>query len=242
MLRARHEALVTQNIGLVESIALNILEGLPTTAVQFDDLYSPGQTGLLQAAKTFNPAKGVQFSSYAKFRIRGAMLDYLRSIDHASRDSRRFSSLMTRVVNDLIATGADVTDQAIAGRMGVPLERFRNTRSSLIKSVESMDAPVFVEDFETFSSDLADDNSLDPEREVVVASMKRLLARAIEQLPRRYQIAVQLYFYEELTMKEISLILGVNESRVSQIVKASLAKCRSWMSSRGIRALAQIAA
>lgn len=240
MLRARHAALVTENLRLVEAIATSMLDGLPEF-VQFEDLYSPGQVGLLEAAQTFNPARGVQFSSYAKFRIRGAMLDYLRSIDPISRDARKFTKAMDAAREQIAAAGEQVTDEAIATHMGIPLERFRSTRSSLVKSIESTDAPRWMDDSDPLSAVMKDRKSIDPEAQAVISSMKRLLAEAIEQLPHRYQIAVQLYFYDELTMKEVGVVLGINESRVSQIVSAAIARSRAWMNARGYRAFAQVA-
>jgi RNA polymerase sigma factor for flagellar operon FliA len=178
------------------------------------DLTQAGFVGLLDAADKFDRTKGVQFRTYAELRIRGAILDSLRSLDWVPRSVRRvrreISSAEARLQANL---GRKPTDEELASAMKISADDLRTARELVERSEIA---------FGTESSDRAvalavDRNSPDPQALLERREIESLLARAIEKLPGRERLVLTLYYHEDLTMKEVGKVLGVNESRVSQI-------------------------
>jgi len=232
---ARRDRLVMEHLPLVKAIAVRMHENLPVH-VDLDDLVHAGVMGLFQAANRFNPEKQVVFSSYAKHRIKGAILDSLRQLDWASRDMRRRHKKVEAVTRDLTAElQHKPTEAEVAQRLGKDLEKFRemmldlrnvglvsaSTRSG--SADEDLPAPEFPTDPE---------NS--PEAIVTRKQLSEVLGEALRTLPERYQKVVALYYVHEMTMKEIGGILGINESRVSQIHKIVLEKMEIALRAQGI--------
>ncbi len=231
---ARRDRVVLEHLPLVKAIAIRVHENLPVH-VDVDDLVHAGILGLFDAASKFNPEKQVAFSSYAKHRIKGAILDSLRQLDWASRDMRRRHKQVEAATRELAAAlQRNPTEQEVAQKLGMDPERWRNMMldlrnvglvSASTRSNENDDLPA--PDFPT-SPDTHPDSICAHEQ------LRSVLGVAMKTLPERYQKVVSLYYTAEMTMKEIGGILGINESRVSQIHKAALEKMQTVLTTNGI--------
>jgi len=231
---ARRDRVVLEHLALVKAIAVRVHENLPVH-VELDDLVHAGILGLFDAATKFNPDKQVAFSSYAKHRIKGAILDSLRQLDWASRDMRRRHKQVEAATRELAATLQRApTEQEIADKLGMDVERWRNMMidlrnigliSASTRSNESEDLP---------APDFPSKPETQPDSICAREQLRSVLGIAMKTLPERYQKVVMLYYTNEMTMKEIGGILGINESRVSQIHKAALEKMATALESNGI--------
>lgn len=211
---------------LVKRIAHHLIARLPAN-VQVDDLIQAGLIGLLEASRSFDATKGASFETFAGIRIRGAMIDEVRRGDWAPRsvhrNARRVQEAMTRLGKRL---GRDATDQEVAAELGVSLSEYHTiAQDSLCSKLFS---------FEDLSSDDDDDpiarvagSDPSPEQSVQRDAMRTHLAGAISQLPERERLVLALYYDEELNLKEIGLVLGVSESRVSQIHSQAALRLRA---------------
>jgi RNA polymerase sigma factor FliA len=231
---ARRDRVVLEHLPLVRAIAVRVHENLPVH-VDLDDLVHAGILGLFDAASKYNPDKQVVFSSYAKHRIKGAILDSLRQLDWASRDLRRRHKQVEAVTRDLAAElQRNPTESEIAAKLGVEVDRWRQmmldlrnvgliSASSRANEQDELPAPDFPSKPETQPDNMCSHEQL-----------RSVLGIAMKTLPERYQKVVMLYYNNEMTMKEIGGVLGINESRVSQIHKAALEKMQVVLQSNGI--------
>jgi RNA polymerase sigma factor FliA len=234
--REVRDQVVLDHLPLVKAIAIRVHEGLPVH-VDLDDLVHAGVLGLIDAVEKFDAAKNVAFQSYAKHRIKGAILDSLRELDWASRDMRKRQKRMEAVTHDLSTRlGRVPTENEVAQEMGVDVERWRRMAGEL-RNIGLVSTTV-VEDDRDRVQEFPDTVEEQPDRVCARRQLQSTLARAIEHLPVRYQKVVFLYYTNEMTMKEIGEILGVNESRVSQIHKTALKKMASALESEGIHSAA----
>jgi RNA polymerase sigma factor for flagellar operon FliA len=232
--KALRDQIVLDHLPLVKAIAIRVHENLPVH-VDLDDLIHAGVLGLFDAASKYNPDKKVVFHSYAKHRIKGAILDSLRQLDWASRDLRRRHKQVEAITRDLSTQLERMpTESEIAEKMGVEVERWRQmvvelrtvgliSASSRGTERENMSVPEF-----PAKQDSQPDNMCAQEQ------LREMLLVAMNTLPERYQKVVVLYYTNDLTMKEIGGILGINESRVSQIHKTALEKMATALQSAGI--------
>ena len=231
---ARRDRIVLEHLPLVKAIAIRVHENLPVH-VDVDDLVHSGVLGLFDAASKYNPDKQVAFSSYAKHRIKGAILDSLRQLDWASRDMRRRHKQVEAATRELAATlQRNPTELEVAQKLGIDPERWRSMMLDL-RNVGLVSASTRTNE----SDDLpAPDFPCKPESHPdSICSREQLrgvLGVAMKTLPERYQKVVSLYYSGEMTMKEIGGILGINESRVSQIHKAALEKMQVVLQTNGI--------
>lgn len=219
--------LVEEHAPLVKKIALHLMARLPAS-VQLDDLMQAGMIGLLEAAQRYTSAKGATFETYAGIRIRGAMVDEIRKGDwvprSVHRNARRISQAI-KAVED--RCGREAQDQEVAEELGISLDEYHSSLSdansgrlfSLDELNESGELPI--EEAET------SDNPLDG---LASDSFRRNLAHAIEALPEREKLVLSLYYQEELNLKEIGAVLGVSESRVSQIHSQAALRLRGRLS------------
>jgi len=215
------DQVVLEHLSLVKAIAIRVHENLPVH-VDLDDLVHAGVLGLFDAVEKFDASKNVAFQSYAKHRIKGAILDSLRELDWASRDMRKRQKQIETATRDLATKlGRAPTEGELAGEMGVGLDRWRQMVSKM-GAIGLVSATVQSEEERDRVQDFADTPELQPDRVCARRQLQKTLARAIEHLPERYQKVVFLYYSNDLTMKEIGDILWVNESRVSQIHKIAL--------------------
>jgi RNA polymerase sigma factor for flagellar operon FliA len=215
--------LVQETLPLVGKVAGAIGARLPHS-VEMSDLTQAGVLGLLDAAEKFDQAKGVRFRTYAELRIRGAILDSLRSLDWVPRSLRRERRELQRAESRLEAKlGRRPTDEELASEMELSIADLEGARERVRRvEVASFEA----EDFDRVAARTIDPLSPDPHEHLERREIESLLARAIEKLPARERLVLTLYYHEELTMKEVGGILGVNESRVSQIHSKAVSKLR----------------
>ena len=227
----QREKMVYDYEPLVKTIAGRLATKLPHHISQ-DDLLSAGIIGLLDAIEKFDERKGVEFKSYAEFRIRGAMIDELRSMDwvprSVRRNSKRLEEAYAKIENIKMRPA---TDEEVAKELGVELEVFHRlldeTRGiSIINEYEigSLTPDSEEQGFGPLHSTKGVINPLDSLKRTEI---RDTIAEAINHLPQNERIVVALYYYEELTMKEIGEIMGYTESRVSQLHTKSVIRLRN---------------
>lgn len=213
-------ALITEYVRLAKYVVdrLNVKE---SGSLSHDDLVGHAIVGLIDAIERYDPVRGVKFETYAITRIRGAVVDMLRSLDWVPRSLRRTESMVRTAYANLERThGRPASDEEVAAEMGVSLEEFHHTLSDIGQaSVFSLDDCLQVTmDSDTpltLTSILSD--APDPAALVEISEQRRILAEAIAQLPERERLVISLYYYEGLTLKEIGQVLEVTEARISQI-------------------------
>lgn len=232
--RNLRDQIVLENLSLVKAIAVRVHENLPVH-VDLDDLVHAGVLGLFDAASKYNPEKKVVFQSYAKHRIKGAILDSLRQLDWASRDLRKRQKQFEAVTRELMARlGRMPTEAEIAETLGLGIDRWRRMALEL-KNLGLISASSLRADPESSAPvefPAAPDSR--PDHICSHRQMRSVLSEAMKRLPERYQKVVFLYYSNDMTMKEIGDVLGVNESRVSQIHKVALEKMAASLRSAGI--------
>ncbi len=235
---AQRDRVVLEHLPLVRAIAVRVHDNLPVH-VDLDDLIHAGIMGLFDAATKFDMDKNVAFSSYAKHRIKGAILDSLRQLDWASRDLRRRHKQVEAVTRELSAElQRNPTEQEIATKMGVEVDRWRQMMIDL-RNVGLVSASTRANENEDLPApDFPTSPDHHPDTICAREELKSLLKTALHTLPERYQRVVLLYYSNELTMKEIGNMLGINESRVSQIHKAALEKMANALGQAGISSAA----
>lgn len=229
--------LVESNRGLVRVIALHVAAGVPIH-VPVDDLEGSGILGLIDAAMKYDPCRNVPFRFYARARIHGAMIDYLRTIDWLSRDYRTRHNKVEKAIETLHAElKREPSDEEIASRMGLSIEDWHNFTFHLRCGSEMQMA--FPDDERTgdFVPDHGGDPNLWTGHLVQQEELHSVLRSAIAALPPRYREALDFYYKDGLTMKEIGGELGINESRVSQIHKRALELLKAILEKRGISSL-----
>jgi RNA polymerase sigma factor for flagellar operon FliA len=231
---ARRDRIVLEHLPLVKAIAIRVHENLPVH-VDVDDLVHSGVLGLFDAASKYNPDKQVAFSSYAKHRIKGAILDSLRQLDWASRDMRRRHKQVEAATRELAATlQRNPTEAEVAQKLGIDQERWRSMMLDL-RNVGLVSASTRANESEDLPApDFPCKPESHPDSICSREQLRGVLGVAMKTLPERYQKVVSLYYSGEMTMKEIGGILGINESRVSQIHKAALEKMQVVLQSNGI--------
>jgi RNA polymerase sigma factor for flagellar operon FliA len=225
------EGLISQYAPLVKTIAGRLALRLPQHISQ-DDLVGAGLMGLLDAVEKFDSKKGVEFKSYAEFRIKGAMIDELRSMDWVPRSVRKNAKILSEAyacVENREMRPAE--DREVAEEMGLNLEEFHRLLD------ESRGVSIFNEyeilNQRTKHSNYNTDHTFDvgfdisPLQSLNEAEVAKIIAEAIDRLPKNERTAVALYYYEELTMKEIGEVMGYTESRVSQLHTKAVIRLRN---------------
>ncbi len=230
----KRDRVVLEHLPLVKAIAVRVYENLPVH-VDLDDLVHAGILGLFDAATKYDPEKQVVFSSYAKHRIKGAILDSLRQLDWASRDLRRRHKQLEAATRDLTAELQRIpTEAEIAARLGVDVDRWRQMMLDL-RSVGLVSASTRSADNDDMPApDFPGKPESQPDSMCACEQLRSVLATAMQTLPERYKKVVVLYYTNEMTMKEIGGVLGINESRVSQIHKSALEKMNVVLQGNGI--------
>jgi len=231
--QAKRDQIVLDHLPLVKAIAIRVHENLPVH-VDLDDLIHAGVMGLFDAVIKYDNTKNVVFHAYAKHRIKGAILDSLRQMDWASRDLRRRQKQVESVTRDLAGKlGRTPNETEVASEMGLDMERWRRVQMELSTVGLVSTTPNPDQDRER-PMDFPGAPDSRPDRMCERHQLQVTLARAIGTLPERYQKVVFLYYTNEMTMKEIGDMLGVNESRVSQIHKIALKKMATVLEGEGI--------
>ncbi len=231
---SQRDRVVLEHLPLVKAIAIRVHENLPVH-VDLDDLVHAGVLGLFDAATKYNPDKKVAFSSYAKHRIKGAILDSLRQLDWASRDLRRRHKQLEAATRELAAElQRQPTEQEIADRLGVDVERWRQMMIDM-RSVGLISANTRANEHDELPApDFPSTPETQPDNMCAKEQLRSMLGQAMGTLPDRYKKVVVLYYTNEMTMKEIGGVLGINESRVSQIHKSALEKMAVALQNAGI--------
>jgi RNA polymerase sigma factor FliA len=227
LLTAGQEPVMADHLPIVPVIARRIHERLPKH-VPLEDIYSAGVVGLLDAFGRFDPSKQVKFLSYARFRIRGAILDSLRTLDWSPRELRRKGRAVEQAIQELIRQlGRSPADIEIAQKLNIPLVAYQQLLGELkgleIGSLQAEHSGHSGEE-DLYVPARPED---DPLFRYLHGEVRNRLARAINDLPERERLVMTLYYYEETTMKEIGVILGAVESRVSQIHASAVLHLRA---------------
>ncbi len=220
-----HNELVLKHAELVKRIAYHLVGRMPAS-VEVDDLIQAGTIGLLMAARNYTPDKGANFETYAGIRIRGAMLDEVRSSDWTPRSVYRKVREATEAINKIEnETGAKAKDKDIAAAMGISIEEYQKVqRDAAACRLFSLDEPES-EDGGSTPKPVA--NEQEPSDILEHEDFREHLVQAIELLPERERLVMSLYYDEELNLREIGEVLGVSESRVCQIHGQALLRLRA---------------
>lgn len=218
---------ISQYTPLVKRIAYHLMSRLPPS-VQQDDLIQAGMIGLLEALRNYDASQGASFHTYARIRIRGAMLDEIRKNDWAPRSVHRKARMVADVVRDIEnRTGRDARDQEIAKELGVSLEEYhrllQEASGHRVFSYEELDVE------SQGVSETVSSRPVGPLEGLQSEDFKRSLADAIAGLPERERLVMTLYYDEELNLREIGAIIGVSESRVCQIHSQAVIRLQSRM-------------
>ena len=222
------ERVLLEHLPIVRFLARRIHERLPQH-VDIDDLFSAGVVGLMDAFAKFDPAKKVQFRSYAQFRIRGAILDSLRTLDWSPRELRRKGRAVEEAIRALTSRlGRAPNEGEVAAELGSTLDAYQQLLGDL-KGLEI--GTLHLERNEDSGEEelayIAGRPEDDPLFRCLRGEMEERLTGAIQDLPERERLVMTLYYYEEMTMREIGMALGVVESRVSQIHASAVLHLRS---------------
>jgi RNA polymerase sigma factor for flagellar operon FliA len=211
----------------VKKIAYHLMGRLPSN-VLIEDLIQAGMIGLIEAVRNYDAAQGASFETYAGIRIRGAMLDEVRSGDWTPRSvhrkQRELVEAMRRVEN---RKGADARDHEVASELGIGLDEYHHILADAVGAkIFSLDSAD--DDEESYDNHVASQDE-DPHQSLERTSFRNALADAVKALPRREAVIMSLYYEEELNLREIGEIIGVSESRICQIHGEALLRLRAWM-------------
>jgi RNA polymerase sigma factor for flagellar operon FliA len=234
------EKLVLRYVSLVKYVAGRLAIGLPPS-VQADDLISSGILGLMDAIDKYDLERDTRFETYAVTRIRGAILDELRALDWIPRSTRQKARRLETVYVELEnSLGRSATAEEVARHMNLSTEALYGILDE-VRSTNLVSLDEFVQgkdgEGQTRLVDAVEDReSLDPADRMDIEDLKEVINNAILRLPARERLVIALYYYEELTLKEIGSILNVSESRISQIHTKAIARLRGKLRSQ-MRAL-----
>lgn len=228
------EQLILQYAPLVKYVIGRTAVSLPGL-LSNEDILSYGTIGLIQAVDRFDPTQGVKFETYAIRRIRGSIIDAIRSLHPLSRDANRRARELEQAYDRLTQQlGRIPEEQEVADYLGLNLADFRMVLVEASATFVSLETPLGdLGDGERLAliDQIADERTVDVAEQLDHQELLGLLVRAIEALPERDRLVINLYYYEELTLREISEVLGVSTSRVSQLHAAAVLKLRSLLRS-----------
>ena len=223
------EQLIIEYVPLVKLVAgrLNMYLGY---TVEYDDLVSYGVFGLIDAIDKFDYGKGIKFETYASLRIRGSILDQIRKMDWIPRSVRQKQKQIEAAIAKLEKEkGSNVHDVDIAEELGISLDEYRGWESQTnISNIASLDE--FMEQgTEGSVKEFRNNTYIEPEEAIDKAEVKQMLMDALELLTEKEKKVVLLYYYEDLTLKEVASVLEVSESRISQLHSKALEKMKKHL-------------
>jgi len=234
--RGLRDRLILTYAPLVKYVAGRLGSGLPAH-VDEGDLVSYGLLGLIGAIERFDPARDIKFETYAIARIKGSIIDELRSMDWVPRSVRARARDIERAIADLESrlTRAP-TDEEIATKLGITEDEFQDSlleisRSSIAALDELWASPGSSGDAVALIDTIEDPAAAEPQSAMAHTEVREALGEAISRLPEREKLVVTLYYYEELTLREIGEVLGVTESRVSQLHTKAILRLKARLSS-----------
>lgn len=233
-LGGNQEELVRTYLPLVRRVVQRLALRKPPH-IELDDLVSWGIVGLLDAVKKYDPRKEASFSTYAQFRIRGAILDHLRQLDWVPRSVRQKASQVERAIQRLeSANGRPASEEEVASELGLGIEQYRDLLSAVgemcLFSLEDLGIGHRLQRLHVES--YLEDEGADPLASLLSRERVEIVAEAVARLPERERLVVSLYYHEELTMKEVGAVLGLTESRVSQLHSQAMLRLRGFLRER----------
>lgn len=230
--RAIRNYFIEKYAPLVKFVAGRVIVNVPSS-VDFNDLVSFGVLGLIDAIDKFDLSRDIKFKTYAVSRIKGAIYDELRHLDWLPRSVRQKAKDIERTIAQIeLKLGRSAKDHEIADAMGLTIENFHHLLLRVgTNALISMDDNWFMNDGSdnspvSFEETLENKNALSPNNVAERTELKKMIAQAITELPDREKQVLILYYYEELTLKEIGSILAVTESRVSQLHTKAIMRLR----------------
>ncbi len=223
------EKIIEEFLPVIKHLAFKMSKGFDDNTAT-DDLISAGVTGLLEAIDKFDEERGVKLKTFAYLRIRGAMIDELRSKDWFSRSARSKSKMIEEIINKLvIKLGRHPDDMEIAEELNIDLDEYM----SLVKDFKNLTILSLDEIYESIGEGkeraigYAMDEAEDPSAYAEFHEIEGILAREIDRLPEKQKLVLSLYYYEDMNMKEIAAALGITEARVSQIHSQAILNLRA---------------
>jgi len=227
------EQLILEHLPQVKLIARRIHERLPVS-VSLDDLISTGVVGLIAAIDRYDASHDVKLKTYAEYKIRGAILDSLRGLDWAPRQQRKRAKLIEAAIAALEQQHQRMPDEEeIAGYLGLKVSDYQDWLSEVRGlTLGSLENAGTEEDGCDLLRYLSDSDEQWPSQIVERAELERLLAEAIEKMPNLEKTVLSLYYYEEMTLREIAKIVDLHESRISQLKSQAILRLRSYMQKR----------
>lgn len=233
-LNAERERVIREFAPVIRAMAHRLAFRLPAH-LDAEDLVSVGVIGLMDAMNKYDPTREAKFKTYAEFRIRGAMLDEIRSMDWIPRSVHERIGLLQKTRQDLMKKhGRPPTDEEVAAALGMSIgeldDFISRSQGAVLLSIQDLNAQEV--DGHRVLRMLIDTQHPDPLSTVVAENVRQVLGEAIEQLPEKEQMVLTLYYYEELTMKEIGSVLKVTESRVCQIHAKAILRLKTKLQSQ----------
>ena len=224
------QSLIEHHLGLVDYVVNRLAIGLPKN-VSKEDLSSYGFMGLIDAIEKFDYRRGLQFETYASWRIRGAIIDGLRQGDWVPRSVRekakRIEDAYQKLEQQYLRS---VTDAEISAYLQVSESEFQQMLKEIsIATVCSIDDPIREEENETRASMLVDEKAKNPEYKVNEFFLKETLARAIERLTEKERTVISLFYYEDLSLSEIAEVMNLSPSRISQLHSKAILRLRGYL-------------
>ncbi len=228
------ERIVLEHTALIRYIVNRIAVRLPSH-IDLDDLHNTGVIGLMDAIDKYDPEKNCKFKTYAEFRIKGAILDQLRSLDWVPRSIRQKSRRLEQAYSEVEQRlGRSATENEIADSLGLQLPEFHFLLNQVrgismvnldeLRASGDSDQPLYGDIFEDVKAE-------NPFASLKVRELRQAVAECIGSLPEKERLVVSLHYYEDLNMKEIGNVLGITESRVCQIHTKAVARLRSKLRS-----------
>ncbi len=233
--KADISAMIEEHLYLVDILVARMTTQVPTF-MNRDDMRSAGMEGLFDAANRFDPEKQIKFKTFAEHRIRGAIYDEMRKLDWFSRGMREKQSRIADTIKELeLKLGRDPDEQEVAMAMEISLEEYQTMLAEVshlgcVSLNETLDS---TREGSSFLDALADSrDGLDPGSRLDDQQVTAKIAEVLESLKEKERLVIALYYYEELTQKEIAEIMSLSEGRVSQIHSQALIKLRSRLEPR----------
>ena len=231
----RREELILKYTPLVKYVAARLVSRLPSHIMP-EDVVGAGIIGLMDAIEKFDQSKKIRFKTYAEFRIRGAILDELRSLDWVPRSVRKKAAQLEKVCRRLEKElGRPAEDEELAEAMGLDMQAYYKLLDQT-RNIQFLDIDVIRRRMPEGNEDdlfdlIADEGEHDPFELLNLTEVKELLVKAITNLPEKEKLVISLYYYEQLTMREIGEIMGYTESRISQMHTSAMIRLRAEINS-----------
>jgi len=225
--KKKNDAIIMKYAPLIKYIATRIAARLPMH-IEIQDLINSGVLGLMDAIEKFDPEKGVKFETYAEYRIKGSILDSLRAMDWVPRSVRKVATMLENTYAELEKKlGRPARDEEVAEAMDVEVEKLHKIMSRVSNvSIVSLERDTKHTNQTSLLDRLINPDDVSGLDKLDVEELRDVLAESVERLPEKEQTVVSLYYYSEMTMKEIGKVLNLTESRVSQIHTKAVVRLR----------------